>query len=266
MSSLGQELKRERELRAISLKDIANLTKIGLRYLQALEEDRLDMLPGSFFIKGVLRAYSKSIGADEDYFLNKYHEEILFKTEAQDKERKKAAQAEKPAQKKRSWIWVAPAIILFTVVAVLFYVFYLRPRHTGPPIIKTPASAVPQIQKTPPLPVDLEAAVKTKVDKLKLDLVFTAETWIQVYADGELQMDGIKRAGDKADCTALKEILIHCGNAGGFDYSINGQPAKPMGAPGGIVHDVKITLDNYREFLLAGEREKTPSSASGVRS
>ena len=86
MASLGQELKRERELRAISLKEISNLTKISVRYLQALEDDKLDLLPGTFFIKGVLRAYSKCIGVDENYFVNKYHEEVIMQEDARSEE------------------------------------------------------------------------------------------------------------------------------------------------------------------------------------
>ena len=44
--SFGQNLRRERELRGISLHEIAEATKISARFLQALEQDRLDVLPG----------------------------------------------------------------------------------------------------------------------------------------------------------------------------------------------------------------------------
>ena len=47
MIPIGQDLKRERELRGISLKEIAEFTKINIRLLRALEEDQLDVrLPG----------------------------------------------------------------------------------------------------------------------------------------------------------------------------------------------------------------------------
>ena len=41
-----RKLRRERELRGISLKQISDDTKIGVRFLEALEEDRLDLIPG----------------------------------------------------------------------------------------------------------------------------------------------------------------------------------------------------------------------------
>ena len=74
MASLGQELKRERELRGISLQEIANTTKISMRFLQALEEDKLDILPGEFFIKSIISAYANTLGLEKDSVLNKYYE------------------------------------------------------------------------------------------------------------------------------------------------------------------------------------------------
>ena len=49
MGSFGENLRRERELRGVSLREIADGTKITLRFLQALEEDRVDVLPGGLF-------------------------------------------------------------------------------------------------------------------------------------------------------------------------------------------------------------------------
>ena len=49
MGSFGENLRRERDLRGVSLREIADATKISSRFLQALEEDRLDVLPGGLF-------------------------------------------------------------------------------------------------------------------------------------------------------------------------------------------------------------------------
>ena len=64
MASFGESLKRERELREISLRQISEATKINLRYLEALEENRFDALPGGLFNKGFIRAYATYIGID----------------------------------------------------------------------------------------------------------------------------------------------------------------------------------------------------------
>ena len=48
MSSFGELLKRERELRQISLREVAEATKINHRYLEALERNDFVQLGGSF--------------------------------------------------------------------------------------------------------------------------------------------------------------------------------------------------------------------------
>jgi cytoskeleton protein RodZ len=66
MVAFGEGLRRERELRGISLDDIAATTKIGTRLLRALEEEQFDLLPGGIFNKGYVRAYAKYVGIDEE--------------------------------------------------------------------------------------------------------------------------------------------------------------------------------------------------------
>jgi cytoskeleton protein RodZ len=72
MANFGETLKRERELRKISLREVSEATKIGLRYLEALEENRFDQLPGGLFNKGFIRAYAKFIGLDGETLVNVY--------------------------------------------------------------------------------------------------------------------------------------------------------------------------------------------------
>lgn len=76
MASFGETLKRERELREISLRQIAEATKISMRYLEALEENRFDVLPGGLFNKGFIRAYATFIGVDSETMVNSYLHEL----------------------------------------------------------------------------------------------------------------------------------------------------------------------------------------------
>jgi len=68
----GEKLKREREMRAITLEEIAAATKIGTRSLKALEEEHFDQLPGGIFNKGFVRAYAKFLGIDEEQAVSDY--------------------------------------------------------------------------------------------------------------------------------------------------------------------------------------------------
>jgi len=62
----GERLRRERELRGISLDEIAAATKIGTRLLRALEAEQFDLLPGGIFNKGYVRAYARHLGLNEE--------------------------------------------------------------------------------------------------------------------------------------------------------------------------------------------------------
>jgi len=72
LPSFGQKLKQEREKRNITLEQISVSTKIGIRMLQALEEDKFNQLPGGIFNKGFVRAYSRFLGLDEDQTIADY--------------------------------------------------------------------------------------------------------------------------------------------------------------------------------------------------
>jgi cytoskeleton protein RodZ len=72
MGSFGERLRREREMRGISLDNIAESTKIGTRLLRALEEEQFELLPGGIFNKGFVRAYAKFLGLNEDEAVSDY--------------------------------------------------------------------------------------------------------------------------------------------------------------------------------------------------
>jgi len=72
VSSFGEELKRERELREITLREISEATKVNLRYLDALERNDFERLPGGVFNKGFVRAYAEYIGVDPETMVNAY--------------------------------------------------------------------------------------------------------------------------------------------------------------------------------------------------
>ncbi len=74
MPSFGENLRREREKRNITLDQISQSTKIGTRMLQALEEDKFNQLPGGIFNKGFVRAYARCVGLDEDQTVADYLE------------------------------------------------------------------------------------------------------------------------------------------------------------------------------------------------
>ena len=72
MASFGERLRRERELRGVSLRDVAEATKISTRFLKALEEDRVEVLPGGLFPRAFVRQYARQLGLDADRLVTEF--------------------------------------------------------------------------------------------------------------------------------------------------------------------------------------------------
>jgi flagellar biosynthesis protein FlhG len=60
----GADLKRLRESRGVDLREIALVTKIGVRFLEYIEEDRLALLPAPVYLRGFLMEYGRVVGLD----------------------------------------------------------------------------------------------------------------------------------------------------------------------------------------------------------
>ncbi|MBZ5532681.1 MAG: DUF4115 domain-containing protein [Acidobacteriia bacterium] len=72
MGSFGDRLRREREMRGITLDEIAESTKISRKNLESLEKEDFDSLPGGIFNKGFVRAYARYLGIDEEQAVADY--------------------------------------------------------------------------------------------------------------------------------------------------------------------------------------------------
>ncbi len=74
METFGHYLNQQRELRALSLEEVADADRVPLEHLRALEEDRLDDLPGDAFAVGYIRNYARCIGLSADEAVLRYQE------------------------------------------------------------------------------------------------------------------------------------------------------------------------------------------------
>jgi cytoskeleton protein RodZ len=132
----GEKLQREREMRGITLDEIAKATKIGTRSLRALEQEDFNKLPGGIFNKGFVRAYARYLGIDEEQAVADYLTAI-DEPESPDTEGEQLKQIEanwKPSPgtveteatasaSHRSWWGVLVVLLVFGVLIVLAWRF-----------------------------------------------------------------------------------------------------------------------------------------------
>jgi len=253
MASLGQELKRERELRGISLQEIAASTRISLKFLQALEEDRLDVIPGKFFIRAILRSYAKSIGLDENQVLNRYQElQNSFDYKVEIEVPKKPSS--RPIRRRRNLFLLLASI--FVILALgLVSILVLAPGKN--PEVSLRSELKPSPSPAPPSPVEAPKPEEKTYEGLNLDISFLEDTWLWVSADGAVIWDGIKKEGESLQIRGARELGLNLGNAGGLAFTINGKKGKPFGHRGAVRKDIRITLGNYSEFLLPEEESQS---------
>ncbi|MDH3786098.1 MAG: helix-turn-helix domain-containing protein, partial [Acidobacteriota bacterium] len=76
MDNFGQKLRQERERRNMPLEDLSRSSRIGLQYLEALERNEFESLPGPrAFGKLYIRAYAEILGFDPEPLIAEYDQE-----------------------------------------------------------------------------------------------------------------------------------------------------------------------------------------------
>jgi cytoskeleton protein RodZ len=97
MPTLGEELRHKREQRGISLAEISEATRIGTRFLKAIETDNFSILPGGIFTRSFIRAYAKHVGMNEDEAIGLYLQQVAGPTAEQQEAAAEAAAEQAPA-------------------------------------------------------------------------------------------------------------------------------------------------------------------------
>src|SRR5215813_1702174 len=70
--NFGERLKREREMREVTMEELTKGTRIGPRFLEALENEQWDKLPGGVFGRGFVRSIARYLGLSEENLLSEY--------------------------------------------------------------------------------------------------------------------------------------------------------------------------------------------------
>ena len=142
MATFGENLRREREMRGVSLEEISNATKIRVRALHALETDEFDKLPGGIFTRSFIRAYSKYLGLDEEAVMAEFQ---LVAPAAHQTDLRRMSQQRPPRPQEGS-----RTTLVALLIAVLMlgggYALYRYTQRTA----KLPPSTVQPVQ--PPAP------------------------------------------------------------------------------------------------------------------
>lgn len=263
LASFGEELRREREIRGISLKEIADATKISKRFLEAIERNDHKTLPAPVFTRGFVREYARYLGLNSDEMVNRYNFAAIGDDRIEQSahlERLTTPQAPPPPRKKAPPKGIPPpyarvdrnVYILILVVVALAGVSYWALKHrretrANEERLAAETKVVAPVPVAPPAPTPVQTASTSTQPpagvpaKLTLSLEITQNSWITLDADGERLINdklspGFHRTIEAKDGFRFKTI----GNAAGVTMTLNDVPVPSLGHDGQVLHDVVL--------------------------
>lgn len=264
LASFGEELRREREIRGISLKEIADATKISKRFLEALERNDHRALPAPVFTRGFVREYSRYVGLNAEEMVNRYN----FAA-ANDDRIEKPPQVEKypqtpvrdisPKPPRKRGIppvyarvdrnLIAAVFIAVALAAVAYWAVQHR-RDSANEAAAEPATAVTATPTPapapPPKPVADDATLRLAVEVLD-------NAWVVLEADGKTIVNEELHRGDTRTYEASEAFRFrNIGNAAGLRLTLNGAVVPPLGADGEVIRNRVFDRPALEKIRAAG--------------
>ena len=270
LASFGEELRREREIRGISLKEIADATKISKRFLDALERNDHRTLPAPVFTRGFVREYARYVGLNAEEMVNRYN----FAAANDDRIEKPPAVAKyaqappkdispRPAPKRGippAITRVDKGIVYAIVIAVaLAGVAYWAVQKRNERERADAASHIPVTTKaaTATAPPAAAPAAQPDDSKLRLTIVATAASWLELESDGKTVFKETIQGGARQEFEAAEQFRFRkIGNAGGLTLTINGTAVPPLGGDGDVVRNRIFDRAALNELRTAPEESR----------
>ena len=234
--NFGERLKRERELREVSLEEITTATRIGPHFLEALENEDWSKLPGGVFNRGFVRSIARYLGLDEEAFLAEY--DVAFKERIPTRPEPPETRIPSPPR----WVPIALGVALLVLLTALviggiYGLRYLAARRTRKAAMAPTATALPYSESqisgssTSP-PSSAPGAQSLSAPELDLLVSPSTPTHLRIVADGNLLFDTIIHPGENRHFAASDEFEVTVADSGAVLLELNGQAMPPLGLPG----------------------------------
>ena len=254
LASFGEELRREREIRGISLKEIADATKISKRFLEAIERNDHRTLPAPVFTRGFVREYARYLGLSCEEMVNRYNfaaagDDRIEKSAQLDRLVQPVLPIEREPAKKRG---IPPAYaridrnvyLLLLLIAALAGVAWWAIQHkrkeaelARAEIARMTAAETARrrtVVASTPAPVTPPAP---KVDEpLRLVIELTDDCYLDLEVDGKTVMKDDYRLGTRETFEAKDSFKFkRIGNAAAVILMLNDKQIPPLGRDGQVI-------------------------------
>jgi len=291
MGALGERLKKAREEKGRTLKELADRTRISQTYLKALEDEDFGVIPAEVYVTGFLRSYARELGLDEVEVFALYRKTAPAPAEPSVQEVqhiKPAVTAHIPADVPvpgpsiRTLTLVSAAVLVVLVIAGAVVYHFLSKTPEPKPVVPPPAPVkrvAPPIANTTshtPVNTNITTAKKNVVTvkqvnppakgKLIIKLAADDTSWYSYRLDKGDWTSGLLMKGKDIEVGAEYKITLSLGNAGGVRVMYGGKQLKPFGPRGASVKGIVFTKDQAGVVFTSKKNEasKVASEAKKV--
>lgn len=243
--TFGEELRRERLIREVSLEEISAATKISVRLLTALEASNVAKLPAPVFTRGFIRAYSRHLGLDQDEMVNAYLADLAPEKGRDPGKRRGGARFLRGRR-------AAASTIVISVTGILLLLGLIaRPQRrsaSAAPIAQrraAPEVTFKNVAVSPgPAPVissEPAAASAKPSGVVSMELQFEQDSWTEVTtSEGQTIFSGLARRGTRQRFESQDGFRLTLGNAGGVKVTVDGRALEPLGGSGQVVRNLAV--------------------------
>ena len=240
---LGAGLRLAREQSGLTLRQIADATKLSVRSLTALETNRIEQLPGGIYRRAIVRAYASHVGLDPEKTLR------AFLAQHPDDVPTMAQLVPAPQRHSGRRMLHALVSVLSAFIPILAGVFYFTSSARGsdaPQIVNMlPArDPDPRIAAAVPQPV-----VGREPTAVSMMVSVSSSTRLQIVADGSQVLARQLDAGEVFKLDLSNDVVLVGDDAGAVHFSINGRAGRTLGDSGSPL-TARISREDYQDWLI----------------
>src|SRR5687768_1501860 len=177
MASFGENLRRERELRGVDLHEMAEATKISIRFLQALEQDRVEVLPGGIFPRAFVRQYGKYLGLDPERLVAEFV--FAYGGETATARAPSVVHGDSPRR-----AWIVGGVVLLVLAVAAWAMWSSRPEAERVAASPSPVAPPPTFPQDRVYPPPAAAAATPVPSAVVVALVVRKRAWVEARVDG----------------------------------------------------------------------------------